>query len=222
MARWEDIAAALRDDIRRFKMGVGDRLPPERELAVRFEAARNTVRQAVKSLEQDGTVSRRKGSGTFVQQPVSASDELLRQMIGVSPRDLMDVRMVVEPSAAAMAAIHASNDELRAIEEAHRAATVTLDMEPFERWDAELHRRIFIASQNQLLVHINDLLGKARLQRPWMDLKRRAFSPARRDAYCDQHERLVRALHSRDGNGASEAMRTHLAAVKQALIPSDL
>lgn len=143
-------------------------------------------------------------------------------MIGVSPRDLMDVRIVVEPSAAAMAALHASSDELQAIEDADRAATKASDMELFESWDAELHRRVFIASQNQLLVHINDLLGRARLQRPWMDLKRRAFTQARREAYCNQHAQIVLALRRRDGNAAADAMRNHLLAVKRALIPGEI
>src|SRR5262249_59800600 len=44
----------------------GDRLPPERQLAATFQAARSTVRRALDQLEKAGLVSRRLGSGTFV------------------------------------------------------------------------------------------------------------------------------------------------------------
>jgi GntR family transcriptional regulator len=58
-------------------MYTGDRLPPERELAERFEVSRMTLRQAISRLAQLGYVSRLQGVGTFVADPtISKSTEL--------------------------------------------------------------------------------------------------------------------------------------------------
>ncbi|MBC7518565.1 MAG: GntR family transcriptional regulator [Microbacteriaceae bacterium] len=59
------------------KMQVGDKLPPERELAEQFGVSRMTLRQAIAGLARLGYVSRAPGAGTFVAQPiVSKSSEL--------------------------------------------------------------------------------------------------------------------------------------------------
>ena len=60
------ISAHLRHAIETGAYGDGDQLPPERQLAVAFGAARSTIRRALDQLEEAGLVSRRLGSGTFV------------------------------------------------------------------------------------------------------------------------------------------------------------
>ena len=60
------ISAYLRRAIETGAYSEGDRLPPERQLAATFQAARSTVRRALDQLERAGFVSRRLGSGTFV------------------------------------------------------------------------------------------------------------------------------------------------------------
>ena len=56
----------IREDIKAGSFLHNDRLPPERELAERFDAARGTIREALKRLEESGWVVRRAGSGTYV------------------------------------------------------------------------------------------------------------------------------------------------------------
>ena len=65
-ARYQKIAAALRQEIRASRK-TGDKVDPEKALAVRFGVGVNTVRQALAVLVQEGLLERRRGSGTFVR-----------------------------------------------------------------------------------------------------------------------------------------------------------
>jgi len=86
----------------------GEQLPPERELAERFGVSRVTLREAIKALRETGLVESRRGrgGGTFVvAPPVHRS----RSVLGDRPdphwvEDALDLRRVVEPGAAALAA----------------------------------------------------------------------------------------------------------------------
>lgn len=70
LARWEAIAAALRDDIVQGRFAPGERLPNEQELAARFKVNRHTLRQAMQALVREGHVHVKQGLGTFVRELV--------------------------------------------------------------------------------------------------------------------------------------------------------
>ncbi len=219
MAQWQDIAATLRQEVHRGGVGPGARFPTERALAERFGVARNTVRRAIATLVDDGVIVRQVGSGSFVQAPVperanGSADHVLAQIIGVSPRDLMDVRLLLEPRAAALAAIHGNSAELERIVAAEAAARAETELEAFERCDAEFHQRIVAASHNELLLHLCGLMSKSRSSQEWLDMKRRAFSAERLAGYDDDHGAVLDALVRRDPEAAEAAMRQHLEAVR--------
>lgn len=222
MAQWREIAGALRQEIAQADMAVGARLPTERDLAERFSVARNTVRRAIGALVDDGIIVRQVGSGTYVQAPPPPpAADLLSRIIGVSPRDLMAVRLLLEPRAAALAAVHANTEELAQIAEAHEAACSAHELGAFEAWDAAFHRRVFAAAHNELLMHLCDLMGEIRTRNRWLDLKRRAFSETRRIRYCAEHGRLADALARRNAEAAEAAMRTHLESVRANLFAAN-
>ena len=70
VARWQAIAARLRDDILAGRVAPGERLPNETALAGRFGVNRHTLRQAVQALVREGHLNVRQGSGTFVRELV--------------------------------------------------------------------------------------------------------------------------------------------------------
>lgn len=74
-ARYQEVAAALRADIRDGRLDAGAPLPTEHELTARFQVSRFTVREALRALAADGLVRRRRGSGTVV----AADSPVLRQ-----------------------------------------------------------------------------------------------------------------------------------------------
>jgi DNA-binding FadR family transcriptional regulator len=214
-----DIAVALKKRIAAGEWVEAGRLPPERELADEFGVARNTVRRAVGRLEEDGVVVRQVGRGTFL----SAADAnslagSITRMAGTSPADIMEIRQLLEPAAAAFAATHASDSELNAVRDAHRTAVEAQDLPTFEQGDAEFHQRIFACSRNDFLKEIHNLIRIVRHRSPWFDMKQRSFSEERRLLYCREHGAIVDALLRRDADGAREAMLAHLQTVGRNLL----
>jgi DNA-binding FadR family transcriptional regulator len=138
---------------------------------------------------------------------------LLQRIQGTSPVDVLNVRMMVEPQAAAAAASNATEADLAAIGAAHEAATAATEQSLFESLDAEFHKRIFAATRNELLACLHDILRVIRNQSPWIEIKRRSYTEERRLGYCADHGAIVKMLYARDADSAAKAMRDHLMAV---------
>lgn len=214
-----DIAGALRKRISAGEWADLGRMPPERDLASEFGVARNTIRRAVGLLEEDGTVTRQSGRGTFLQpEQKSTLAQAIERMEGASPADMMEIRLLLEPSAAQFAATNASASELNLVREAHQAAYDSLDMPVFEHWDAEFHNRIFACSRNDFLKEIHNVMRILRNQSPWFEMKKRSFSEERRQTYCREHAAIVEALMGRDQEAARAAMHAHLLTVQRNLL----
>jgi DNA-binding FadR family transcriptional regulator len=214
-----DIALELRKRIDAGEWTSNGRMPPERDLADQFGVARNTVRRAVGLLEESGTVVRQIGRGTFLAAAnANTLAAAVTRMQGTSPADMMEIRQLLEPAAAAFAATNASVGELNAVREAYQAATDALEMPAFEQWDAEFHHRIFACSRNEFLKEIHNLMRVLRNQSPWFEMKKRSFSEERRRGYCAEHQAILDALVSRDRDGAREAMLSHLQTVERNLL----
>jgi len=56
----------IKEDIEKGVWSIGDRLPSERELALKFDVSRMTLRQAIQTLADEGILERKIGSGTYV------------------------------------------------------------------------------------------------------------------------------------------------------------
>jgi DNA-binding FadR family transcriptional regulator len=214
-----EIATTLRQRIDAGEWRANGRMPPERDLALQFGVARNTVRRAVGLLEGDGMVVRQVGRGTFLTDlnPNSIA-AVVGRMEGTSPADMMEIRQLLEPAAAAFAATNASVRELEAVAEAHRGACAAAEMPAFEQMDAEFHHRIFACSRNEFLKEIHNLMRILRTQAPWFQMKQRTFSEERRQAYCREHEAVLDALTRRDPEAARSAMLSHLQTVERNLL----
>src|SRR6266852_5540540 len=93
----------------------GDRLPTERELAEQFQASRTAVREAMKTLAQKGLVDMRPGRGTIV---IDGTSQAMRHSWGLMMRvgqtsnsdELVEVREILEPEIAALAAARAAEE----------------------------------------------------------------------------------------------------------------
>jgi GntR family transcriptional regulator len=99
-SRWETIARDLEEQITSGELGPGDRLPSESELSRIYGVSRMTVRQALAWLENGTLVSRVHGSGTFAQEPIRRSGDVLgsfHEELGLRA-DEVDTRVVATES----------------------------------------------------------------------------------------------------------------------------
>lgn len=206
-----DIARDISGRIISGAFAAGSLLPNERALAEQYGVARNTIRNALDTLERDGLIARHVGRGTIVKsKPSDHLASLIEKISGAAPIDILNLRIILEPQATAAAAVTASMSELEAIAEADRNTNASAGQDDFERWDNEFHSRIFRAARNQFLIDLHLILSIVRFQPPMVDLRRRGFNDASRKAYAEQHTRILECLKARDAGGAAAAMRAHL------------
>lgn len=200
----------------------GFQLPTERLLEVEFGVARNTLRKGLKRLEDAGKIVRHVGRGSFVADlPASGPSDaqlLLDRVVGSSPAEVMEVRLLLEPWAAALAATRATASDLSHMRHCVSSAALETDIIGFELWDEALHKCIVAAAKNGLLAGLYEAINMARQQPEWIKLKARTTTPERRARYHAQHSDIVEALGERDPEKASDLIRSHLLAVRFSLV----
>ena len=219
------VHSAAQDLKRRISEGVygsGQQIPAERFLAEEYGLARNTLRQALKMLEDEGVLVRHVGKGTFVNPEAGRQgDGPTHRMRQASPEDVMEVRLMIEPRAASLAAIRASESDLEAIDTALRHAVNATGVAQFEHWDGELHLAIFEAAKNSLLAEYCRTFNDVRNQPGWYQLKKQAMASSGQAQYHQQHTAIVTALKDRDGKLAAQHMRDHIISVRGRLLKLD-
>ena len=112
----EQIADKLREMIIQEEMKTGSKLPAEAELMARFGVSRSTVREAVKILQTENIVDIRQGQGTFLcAMPGLADDPLGLRFADQEDliRQLLETRLLIEPSVAALAAGRRKEQDLQ-------------------------------------------------------------------------------------------------------------
>lgn len=198
-------------------------LPPEREMAAGLGVSRRSVRRALEVLEAEGQVWRRQGKGTFVgPTPPCAAMNVSHFASRTSFAEVMEARLHLEPSLAALAAVRASAEQiamLRRLTERTRQYqdAEAPDSESLELWDGALHRGIAEAAGNRLLLDIFEMLDAIRRDPLWRGMRQKARSHDRLDGYGHDHEDIVNAIEQRNAQGAAQAMRRHLRTLQSAL-----
>lgn len=216
------ISAYLQRAIETGAYSEGDRLPPERQLAATFQAARSTVRRALDQLEKAGLVSRRLGSGTFVGSSAAASRRHIDLADQISPLQLVEARLAVEPFTTRLAVLHATRRNLDEMEVVLKhAEESTHDKDSFSKWDGEFHLLIAHASGNPLLINVYRQINHVRLHAQWDAMKEKILTPEVIAAYNRQHRAIFNALNERDAQAAYALITEHLEKARDDLVKAN-
>ena len=218
MGKRDQTIQILREYISDARKNGQTRLPPERTLCGHLGIPRGTLRQAYAVLEAEGKIWRHVGRGTFLgSRPPATDGQLTLLTKGINPEEVMEVRIMIEPKIAAMAARRASTDDLTAMREALSKSEAAPTFETFEYWDSALHQTIATAARNTLLTAVFDSVNMIRWKTEWGNLKAMTLTRERRLHYEDQHRTLVDAISGRDVHKSEHAMRKHLETVRRDL-----
>ena len=212
------ITAYLRRAIETGAYSEGDRLPPERQLAQTFRAARSTVRRALDKLEQEGLVSRKLGSGTFIGEPIRAGKRTGDLIDELSPLQLIEARIAVEPFTTRLAVLHATRRMIDELETVLVHAEATDDKDEFSKWDGEFHLLLARASANPLLLNVYRQINHVRLHAQWDAMKEKILLPDVIVEYNRQHRSILNAIHVRDAQLAQGLMADHLERARDDLV----
>ena len=199
----------------------GDQLPPERQLAVAFGTARSTIRKALDQLEQKNLVVRRVGSGTFVSYQGPVQDAMSDVTDLISPLQLIEARIAIEPSMSRLAALHASARDLDAIESILLRIEVTADQDLFTKLDSEFHLALARCSRNPLLYRLYQHINTVRNHAQWEQMKQIILVREKIDVYNQQHRAIFEALKMRDPATAADLISRHLETARQDLVGAD-
>ncbi len=217
---YEKIVAQIQERFMRGELKSGDRLPSERELAEQFGVSRTAVREAVKALREKGLVEILPGKGTFIANIADSTAGVVRDSLDlmVGSRfdgglaDLLQVRAILEPEIAAIAAAMADEGDFQALQEAVDTMDIAQDNpEAYIDADLRFHLALARATQNSLIPILID---------PVVDLLREQrirISHFRNRAVRGQHyhKRILKAVRQRDPNAARQAMADHLEQVEE-------
>lgn len=210
-------------------MKPGQRLPPERELAVQFEVSRPSVREALQKLEAKGLIIRRQGGGNFVTENLGASyTEPLFELLSRHPeaqRDLLEFRHALEGLAAFHAAQRATEADCQIIEshfdawvKAHEKADVREEVKA----DAEFHLAIAEAAHNLALLHTMRAVFSLMAQRMDENLELLYTHEGMREKVLEQHMRLRDAVLGKDPVRARNAAQAHLTFIADTVAQNSL
>lgn len=215
----ESVADQIRQAIFSGLLAPGHKLPPERGLAERFQTSRVALREALRTLEQEGMIAIKRGfgGGAFVADFDSALRALMDSLNTVvklgqaKSAHLTEVRTMLEPQIAKLATLRADPADLRAIESVVLAQEEELQAGVLSRWhDMEFHRLVATAAHNPVLnivVHavnesIRDAIFRSQLSR---DMRARVVG---------YHRNILEAMRNRDEELAHSLMAEHVVAVQ--------
>ena len=213
------ITARLREAIRSGVYVNGDQLPAERELAERFDTARSTIRKVLHNLETDGLIERRVGSGTFVKSDdvaVGAAHDIVSR---VSPLELIEARLAVEPHMIRLAVLNATAKEIGILGSIlEDLEGCRHDKEAFSRHDSMFHDWLARSAKNPLLLHLYQQINAVRGHDQWDAMKNKILTPGEIDEYNRQHRALFEAIERRDTVSAVGHITDHLEKARRDLM----
>ncbi|TAL94256.1 MAG: FadR family transcriptional regulator [Paraburkholderia sp.] len=228
---YEQVSEKIRAEIRSGRFLPDARLPSERELAALFGVGRPAVREAIGALQNEGLVTTKRNSGTYVastaaQLLTSASAEMTGAGLAsdFSPSATLDVRLILEPAIARRAAVHKKRD-LQAEHYLSQMETLTdvADAEEVALWnnsDRLFHRQLAVMTGDALLIKIAGEIAATMDQSLWKRLKDDGIhDPTRIRLYVAEHRLIYEAIVTGNADAAAFYVEQHIHRVQRDIAP---
>lgn len=223
--RVEVVLEKLQEMLRTEGLEIGDRLPSERELANRFGVSRNSVREALKTLEWEGIIAIRHGGGSFLKETNQSIGEVLSvKLEGQESHlvfEMLEVRRALEVEATSLAAKRANARDLEQIQLSLKEMAVPVtEVEAGVQADLHFHLHIVRASHNSILIHLMTTLMKEMETTIRATRKNRFQELERYEETFEEHKHLYLAIASGDSVLAKSLMEKHISGVRRELSES--
>ena len=216
----EEIAQQIQELVWDGSLKHGDRLPPERELAERLQVSRSSLREAMRALELQGLVVSRPGAGTFINtERLDSVVSIIASCLmdsGEMLKDVFEMRRLLEPGIAALAAERATEEDIE-----HMEATLVEQAHQIDRGesgvegDSAFHFAIAQATHNSALIKV--VMAVADTLRESRDQSLQ--TPERANRSLASHQEILDIVHRHDVEGAHKAMEHHISVVEPASVP---
>jgi GntR family transcriptional repressor for pyruvate dehydrogenase complex len=219
---YEEIVVKIKDMLEKGRLKSGDQLPGERELSEVFQVSRSSVREALRTLETQGYLESRQGEGTYIaSRPVESLVSPLASVI-FSEKDsqieLFEMRRLIEPQLAYLAAERATEEEIARMETALALQEQAIAKgETGTEVDKAFHYLMAKATNNKVLLrltdHMRDLLAESRDK--YLQVE------GRPEKSIARHRQVLDAIKARDGERAARVMLDHVVDIEACLFAGD-
>jgi len=208
----ESVVDAIKQMIVDGGFAPGDKFHSENELTTRLKVSRSSVREAVRILEVVGRLSVKHGKGIFIagadSHPFEAFVDWLKNN-DQSLQEHFEVRLIIEPQTARLAALNATPEEISLLDAVHAGfvhnAGLGLSAETI-RCDREFHKLLAKATHNKILYALTKSMTTALLD-GWISS---FHTPGRMGKTVYEHGLVLAAVKAGDADAAMERMATHL------------
>jgi GntR family transcriptional repressor for pyruvate dehydrogenase complex len=210
----DSIVSELMDKITAGDLKPGDMLAPQDHLAKSMGVSRASLREALNRLSLMGLIETRQGSGTFVKAatPPDFMNPLTSFVIldQISAEELLDARLHIESAVAALAATHATLEDiakLKLLLEGMKNDLRSNNSESFIARDVQFHVLIAETSKNRVLVKVVEIIRG--LLRQFIKKFFEAMPSSMNDAIT-YHENIFNAIQQHDPVAAKRHMEEHI------------
>ena len=211
---FEQVAAHLERDILEGRLRPGDRLPPERELQLKFGVGRPAIREALITLQRSGLVEMGNGARPRVRLPtaqnvVAGMVPAVQQMLVSADghRQLQGVRLFFEVGLVRHAALNATDEDLEKLRLALEANEKTIgNRAAFIQTDVAFHFRFAEIKRNPAFLALHEAMSTWLLRQRQIALQ----EPEEDRRGYDAHAQIFKAVAEHDPDAAEAAMRRHL------------
>lgn len=216
MAVTDEAITKIKDMIISGELAAGDRLPPEKELSEKLGLSRSSLREAVKALEIIRVLDVRRGDGTYV---TSLEPKLLTEAMTFivdlhqdeSILDIFEVRRILEPAAAAMAAKCITAEQIAQLRATMENIDDSTSVEQLVNHDLVFHGLITAAAGNSYLASVLDALSSSTVRaRIWRGLTQEKAV----DRTLSEHGAIIEALERGDAELAKSLLTVHISGVE--------
>ena len=187
----------------------GDKLPNEYEFSELLGVSRNTVREALRVLVSRNIVTIRQGAGTFVSEKKGVSDDplgftMVDDRVKLT-KDLLQIRYIIEPSVAALAAQNATPEDLEKLKEILlEVEALTGQRMDFTEKDAEFHAQIANCTHNTVMSNLIPVINMG------VEIFSSEISQREYEQTIRSHRSIYLAIRDKRAADAKEAMQFHL------------
>ena len=200
----------------------GEKLPPEREIAEELGVSRNSVREAIRFMDMTGVISSQQGSGNYITCDFQSSlEETMGMMFAMDQIEyiqISQIRYSLERLAFTLALDHASEEEIKLMENYVNKLDKSTDASVNNGLDKKIHYTLARASGNILILDILEACSSV-IDEFVKDLRREIIrKDSGKEALNACHHRIVRALREHNREDGILALKEHFAIIDEILL----
>ncbi len=200
----------VKENISNGKFKVGEKLPTERELSEKLELSRNSVREALRTLDNMGMIECRQGSGNYLtgdlRKNIEQSFAMMFMLKQIDDKQISMLRRAVDIQAIRLAVRNISDEEIEEVNNFF-AQYMSIERDKAAFVDKEFHLMIAKYSKNELFVIINDALSE--IMDKFIFKARNLVIKNQGDVITVMHVEMMKALIERNEQKGVLAVNTH-------------